>query len=95
MACINDIQYEILLSGATLGECEKFIRKNCDEVYHVNGGYKICDVPLMGSKPIPIGVKGSTMLFVFTKPCFGLFVLKIKDANAEIEHLRSSAKKLI
>ena len=93
MACINDIEYEILLSGATLGECEKFIRKNSDEVYHVKGGYKICDVPLMGSKPIPIGFKGSTMFFVFTKPCFGLFVLKIKDADAEIERLRSSAKR--
>jgi hypothetical protein len=93
MACINDIEYEILLSGATLGECEKFIRKNSDEVFHVKGGYKVCDVPLMGSKPIPIGVKGSTMFFVFTKPCFGLFVLKIKDADAEIKRLRSSAKK--
>jgi hypothetical protein len=93
MACINDIKHEILLKGATLKECEEFIRKNSDEVYHVKGGYKIYDVPLMGSKPIPIGVKGSTMFFVFTKPCFGLFVLKIEDADTEIERLRSSAKR--
>jgi hypothetical protein len=93
MACINDIPHEILLSGATLKECEKFIRENSDELYHVKGGYKIFDVLLMGSKPIPIGVKGSTVFFVFTKPCFGLFVLKVEDAGAEIKRLRSSAKK--
>jgi hypothetical protein len=33
------------------------------------------------------------MFFVFTKPCFGLFVLKIEDADTEIERLRSSAKR--
>jgi len=93
MACINEVPHEILLSGATLGQCEAFIRKNSDEVYHVSGGYKICGVPLMGSRPIPIGVKGSELLFLYTKPCFGLFVLKIKDADDEIKRLHSFSKK--
>jgi hypothetical protein len=92
MACIDDIPYEIMLKGATPAESEAFIRERCDEVYHVEGGYTIRGVLLKGAS-LPIGVKEDEILFVFIKPCFGIFVLRLPDAADEIARLRSKFKK--
>ena len=92
MACIDDIPYEIMLKGTTPAESEAFIRERCDEVYHVEGGYTIRGVLLKGSS-LPIGVKGDEIFFVYIKPCFGLFVLRLPDAADEIAKLRSKFKK--
>ncbi|MDK2891931.1 DUF1894 domain-containing protein [Methanohalophilus sp.] len=89
MSCINDIPYEIMLKGASPKECEDFIRKNSDEMYHVPAGYKIRGVMLKGAKTIPIGLKGDTIYFQYVKPCTGLFVLKLDNAGDEIDKLRS------
>ncbi|OJH49679.1 MULTISPECIES: DUF1894 domain-containing protein [Methanohalophilus] len=88
MACISDLPYEILLKGASVKKSEEFIRENCDEVYHVPGGYSLAGVMLKGGKTIPIGVKGNSIYFQYVKPCKGLFVLKLDDAEEEIEKLR-------
>ncbi len=90
MACINDIPYEILLKGVTLEECESFINQQCDEVYHVPGGYKLRGIMLRGGATIPIGVCGKDIIFQYIKPCSGLFVLKLEDAEDEIERLRAT-----
>lgn len=92
MACINDIPYEILLKGGSPKQCEEFIQKECDEVYHVKGGYKIRGVLLRGGDTIPIGIKGNDLIFQFIKPCSGLFILRIPDAQDEIEKLRNAMK---
>lgn len=92
MACINDIPYEILLKGGSPQQCEDFIRNECDEVHHVKGGYKVRGVLLHGGDAIPIGVKGNDLIFQFIKPCSGLFVLKIPDAQDEIEKIRNAMK---
>ena len=93
MSCIDEIPYEILLSRATPKQCEEFVKKNTDEMYHVPGGYKISGVPLVGGNEIPVGVSGSNLIFQFVKPCSGLYVLKIKDAQDEIERVRTGFKK--
>ncbi|MCD4704174.1 MAG: DUF1894 domain-containing protein [Methanosarcinaceae archaeon] len=93
MTCISEIPYEILLKDATPVQCEAYIRKHCDEVFHVPGGYRLRGVFLRGGKSIPIGSSGSDILFQFVKPCTGLFVLKLSDAHDEIEKLRSSELK--
>ena len=89
MVCLNDLNYEILLKDATPAECEKLIRDVCEEVYFVPAGYKIYDIPLIGSEYIPVGTRGSSIVFRFIKPCTGLFVLEVKDAQDEIDRLRS------
>lgn len=89
MTCIKDISYEILLSSVTPAQSEKYVRDNSDEVFYVPGGYKVRGVPLVGGDSIPVGIKGDDLIFQFVKPCSGLFVLMIKDAQDEIERLRS------
>lgn len=87
MACINDLPFEILLKGGTPAQCEKLIREKSDKVYHVEGGYRIRGVALMGDN-IPVGVKGDEVFFQFIKPCFGLFVLRLPDASDVAEQLK-------
>jgi len=87
-SCTKDIPYEILTSGVTLAQSERYIKENSDKVFHVPGGYKIKGMKLIGSDKIPVGVKGKDLIFQFIKPCFGLFVLKIADAQEEIDKLQ-------
>ena len=93
MSCINEITDEILLSNATPKQCEEFVKNNTDEMYYVTAGYKIRGVALLGKDTIPVGISGSDFIFQFVKPCRGFYVLKIKDAQDEIEKLRASFKK--
>jgi len=88
-SCTKDIPYEILLSGITPAQSEKFIKENSDRLFHVPGGYKIKGMKLIGSDKIPVGVQGKDLIFQFIKPCFGLFVLKITDAQDEIDKLQN------
>lgn len=89
MACISDLPYEIVLSGVTPGQSEKYIKENSDEVFYVPGGYKLLGVTLRGSSAIPVGIKDSDIIFQFVKPCSGLFVLRIRNEPEEVKRLRS------
>ncbi len=93
MSCVNEITDEILLSNATPKQCEEFVKNNTDEMYYVTAGYKIRGVALLGKDTIPVGISDSDFIFQFVKPCRGFYVLKIKDAQDEIEKLRASFKK--
>lgn len=93
MACINEITDEVMLNNATPKQCEEFIKNNTDEIYHVNAGYRIRGVALLGKDKIPVGIKDLDLIFQFVKPCRGFYVLKIKDAHDEIEKLRAEFKK--
>ena len=92
MSCIEDNSYEILLSQATPKQCEEFVKKNTDEMYYVPGGYKILGAALKGDS-IPVGIRGTDLIFQFIKPCYGFFVLKIENAQDEIEKVRADFKK--
>ncbi|MFA0821842.1 MAG: DUF1894 domain-containing protein [Methanomethylovorans sp.] len=87
-SCTKNIPYEILISGVTPVQSEKYIKENSDKVFHVPGGYHIKGMKLIGSEKIPVGVKGKDLIFQFIKPCFGIFVLKITDAQDEIDKLQ-------
>jgi hypothetical protein len=41
--------------------------------------------------PIPIGVDGDSVIFPYTKPCHGTFVLKVEGKD-EVLRLRSQKK---
>ena len=92
MTCIDEIPYNIMLSHATQKQCAEFVKKNTDEIYYVPGGYTIRGVPLVGGNAIPVGVSGKNLIFQFVKPCSGLYVLKIEDAQDEIERVRAIKK---
>ena len=58
-------------------------------------GYKIFkNYYVIGIPPIAVGAKGTALIFPYTKPCHGSFVLSIDGEGSikEIERLREAKK---
>jgi hypothetical protein len=92
MGCIESIKYEIILRDASFRECMEYIRANCREYIDVDPGFKIFDKHIIGVPPISIGFEGDVIIFPFTKPCYGTFLMKIEDHD-EAERIRRFAVK--
>ncbi|AGF96843.1 DUF1894 domain-containing protein [Methanosarcina mazei] len=95
MSCIEQMKYTILLDRISFKEAREYIEKNSDEVYYVSPGYKIFkDYYIIGVPPIAMGAKGNALIFPYTKPCHGSFVLNIEndDSIKEINRLRDAEK---
>ena len=95
MSCIEQMKYTILLERTTYKDAREYIEKNSDEVYYVSPGYKIFkNYYVIGVPPIAIGAKGNALVFTYTKPCYGSFVLTIdnEDSIKEINKLREMEK---
>ena len=95
MSCIEQMKYTIHLQKTSFKEAREYIEKNSDEVYYVSPGYKIFkDYYIIGIPPIAMGVKGNALVFPYTKPCHGSFVLSIdnEDSIKEINRLRETGK---
>ena len=89
---LGDYDFEILLKNTTLQECESFIKDNSEDMYLVPGGYKVKGIILLGTTS-PVGFSGNDIIFQYTKPCFGFFVLKLEGEVEEIRRLREQYKK--
>jgi len=81
------MKYEVLLKNTSFKECREYVAKNFKEVYKVKPGYKMFDVYLIGVPPISIGVDGDDVIFPYTKPCYGTFLLRIRSEET-VESLR-------
>jgi len=95
MSCIEQMKYTILLERISFKEAREYIENNSDEVYYVSPGYKIFkDYYIIGVPPIAVGAKGNALIFPYTKPCHGSFVLSIEneDSIKEINRLRETEK---
>jgi hypothetical protein len=95
MSCIEQMKYDILLDRISFKEAREYIEKNSDEVYYVSPGYKIFkDYYIIGVPPITVGAKGNALVFPYTKPCHGSFVLSVEneDSIKEINRLRETEK---
>jgi len=91
LGCIENLKYEIVLSKCSFKEAGDFVKKEFEEIYEVPPGYRIFDVFLIGTPPIFIGVDGDQVVFPYTKPCHGTFLLRI-ESKEEIEKLRSEKR---
>lgn len=89
---LGDYDFKILLKNTTLQKCESFIRDISEDMYLVPGGYKVKGITLLGTIS-PVGFSGSDIIFQYTKPCFGFFVLKLEGEAEEIRRLREQYKK--
>lgn len=92
MVCLSEYDFDILLKNATLKECETLVKESSEEVYLVPGGYKIKGIILMGAT-VPVGFSGNDIIFQFIKPCFGLFVIRMKIEIKEIKEIKEQYKK--
>jgi len=91
MACVESMNYEILLRNASFRECRDYVRSHCAEYVDVSPGYRLFDMHMIGVPPISIGLDGDTIVFPFTKPCYGTFLLRIED-RSEAEKVRAQKK---
>jgi hypothetical protein len=54
----------------------------------VDPGFKIFDKYIIGIPPVAIGLEGDIVVFPFTKPCYGTFLLRVPEAE-EASRLRA------
>ncbi|MDD1698266.1 MAG: DUF1894 domain-containing protein, partial [Methanoregula sp.] len=54
-------------------------------------GFKVFDIHLIGIPPIAIGLENDFIIFPYTKPCHGTFLLRMED-TAEAARLRKFRK---
>jgi len=88
MGCIDEKDYEILLSSSSIKECVDYIKRNFKEIYYVRQGYMIFNTYLIGSNTIPVAVENDYVIMPYVKPCHGSFVLRLKGKE-EVEKLRT------
>jgi len=82
------MNYEILLRDASFRESRDFIRAHFSDYIDVPPGFKVFDVHVIGLPPIAIGLEGDFVIFPYTKPCHGTFLLRVEDRE-EAARLRA------
>ena len=93
MGCIENLKYEMLLPlGASFKECREYVEKNFSEVWYVDPGYKLFDEYIIGLPPIALGLDSGKIVFPYTKPCHGTYLLRIEDDD-EAARVRITARK--
>ena len=73
------MNYAIVLRDATFKESRDYIRAHVQENIDVKPGFKVFDVHVIGLPPIAIGLDGDFVIFPYTKPCHGTFLLRVED----------------
>ncbi len=91
MGCLESLPYEVLLARVSFKEAREFLARY-PEKYDVEPGYRIFDIRIIGVPPIRIAIDGDAVLFPFTKPCHGTFLVRVQGAAEEIERLRVRKK---
>lgn len=91
MGCLENMNYEILAKNASFKEARELIKENSHEKYEVPAGFKLLEKPLMGIPPIIVGIKDEKLIYAYTKPCYGTFVVRVEDAEG-VESVRKSGK---
>lgn len=88
MGCLESLPYEVLLSKISFKESREFLSRY-QEKYDIEPGYRMFDLNIIGIPPIRVAVDGNALIFPFTKPCHGTFLIKVPEATEEIERLRN------
>jgi hypothetical protein len=91
MGCVESMNYEILMRGGSFKECREYIVKHFTEYIEVQPGFRIFDIHTIGVPPIAIGLDRDFIIFPYTKPCHGTFLLRVED-TAEAARLRAMKK---
>jgi len=92
MGCIEELKYETILSHASFKECRDYVKEHFRERFEVEPGFKIFDSYIIGIPPILVAVDGDSVIFPYTKPCHGTFLLRI-DCADEVVRLRKEKKR--
>lgn len=88
MGCVESLEYEVLLRYGSFKECRDYIKQHFKESIDISPGFKIFDTHIIGVPPVSIGLDGDFVVFPYTKPCHGTFLLRVRDRE-EAERLRA------
>ena len=91
MGCLESLPYEVILSKISFKEAREYLARY-QEKYDVEPGYKMFEIRIIGVPPIRVAVDGDALLFPFTKPCHGTFLIRVPEAVDEIAKLREGKK---
>ena len=91
MGCLENMNYEVLAKNCSFKEAREIIKSNSKERYQVPPGFKLLDKPLIGIPPIIIGIANEKLVYSYTKPCHGTFVVVVDDHEG-VEHVRRDGK---
>ena len=97
MACLNDYDYDILLSHTTYKMAEQYILAKYWETYYVEPGYSVLGLRMLGNEYVPVAVEDNTnnLIFPYTKPCMGTFVVRIKNLPEEVDRIRNNFERTL
>ena len=95
MACVEDLDKEVLLQGSSFKEAREYVEAHYTEIYYVEPGFKLFEKHIIGIPPIAIGMDNDVLVFPFTKPCYGTFLLKVEHSEeaARVRSLKLKTKK--
>lgn len=96
MPCLNDYDYEVLLQHITYEQAELFIRERYWETYYFEPGYRVLGLRVLGDTAVPVAIEDKSddaVIFPYTKPCMGTFVLRFPGVSDEVKRIRSSYSK--
>jgi len=91
MGCLENMNYEILAKNCSFKEARELISKECQERYEVPPGFKLLDKALIGIPPILVGIKDEKLVYGYTKPCHGTFVVVVDDSEG-VASVRKNGK---
>ncbi|HJJ98763.1 MAG TPA: DUF1894 domain-containing protein [Methanocorpusculum sp.] len=91
MGCLESMNYEILAKNCSFKEARKIIQENSTEKYEVPPGFKLLEKPLLGIPPILVGVEEEKLVYGYTKPCHGTFVVVVEDPE-DVDRVRKKGK---
>lgn len=92
MGCLESMNYEILAKNLSFKEARKVIIDNSDEVYEVKPGFKLLDKVIIGVPPILVGIKDEKLVYTYTKPCYGTFIIIVDDDLEGLESVKKNGK---
>ncbi|WFN37537.1 DUF1894 domain-containing protein [Methanomicrobium antiquum] len=93
MGCLDKLPYEVILRNVSFSECREYLKKNYKEVYTVSPGYKIFDVHIIGVPPVTIALDDDIVIFPYTKPCHGTFLVKVSSEEESVKIRKNQIKK--
>ncbi len=91
MGCLENMNYDILAKNCSFKEARDIIRTTCAERYEVPPGFKLLEKGLIGVPPILVGIRDGKLVYGYTKPCYGTFVVAVEDPD-EVGSVRAKGK---
>ncbi|MBP5083629.1 MAG: DUF1894 domain-containing protein [Methanomicrobium sp.] len=92
--CVNKLRAEVLKEKTTQEDALEYLKKNTAEIYELPEGFQLKGIAILGVPPVYLGlkIKKKEIVFYFHKPCFGIYLMKIKATDDDFAYIRANSK---